>query len=125
MGTESDIPSMRLVEVFPMCQTSTGTTTATTNTSFRHRQKGGFISTSPIQIFSDSYVSATSSVELRVKCEDGYLKRQSQRQWKIGLMPIVLISPSILEPWVLEEDDRMEEEEGGEGGEKYDDWWWK
>ena len=33
-------------------------------------------------------------------------------------MPIVLISPSILEPWVLEEDDRMEEEDGGE---EYDD----
>ena len=72
IGTESDIPtSMRLVEVLPMCQTSTGTTTATTNTSFRHRENGGFISTSPIQGFSDSYVSATSSVELRVTCEDG------------------------------------------------------
>ena len=33
-------------------------------------------------------------------------------------MPIVLVSPSILEPWVLEEDDRMEEEDGGE---EYDD----
>ena len=71
MGTESDIPSMRLVEVLPMCQSSTGTTTATTNTSFRHRENGGFISTSHIQGFSDSYVSATSSVELRVTCEDG------------------------------------------------------
>ena len=37
---------------------------------------------------------------------------------KVDLMPIVLISPSILEPWVLEEDDRMEEEDGGE---EYDD----
>ena len=34
---------------------------------------------------------------------------------KVDLMPIVLVSPSILEP---EEDDRMEEEDGGE---EYDD----
>lgn len=60
------------------------------------------------------------SANLRVASNCGSPARVVVKETKpkVDLMHIVLISPSILEPWVLEEDDRMEEEDGGE---EYDD----
>jgi hypothetical protein len=119
VDTESDIASSMRVSVLsrslPLRQTSTGTT----NTSLRDRENGGLLSAassirSVVRSSSESYASATSSSTIgAMRSSNGgggggmsparmIVKETKAKAMKdrpdSKLTPIVLTSPSILEP---------------------------